>query len=78
MLTPQIDSEHSPLLGHGKCQDNGTVETGYNSDVVDEQDSDGEPIADEPTTKQLLLVMSGVWLGCTLAGKTREKNQRPC
>ena len=72
--TTQIDGEQRPLLGHGKIQDNGTVETGHNPDIVEEENSNGKPIADEPSTKQLLLVMSGVWLGCILAGKAKERN----
>lgn len=74
MASPtEADGEQSPLLGHRKSCDNGTIERGQNPDSVEEENSNGEPIADEPTTKQLLLVMSGVWLGCILAGKAKER-----
>lgn len=72
-LITQTHGEQSPLLGHRKSQDNSSIERGQDADIVEEENSNGEPSADEPTTKQLLMVMSGVWLGCILAGKTKKR-----
>ena len=58
--------EQSPLLGDGKTLDNGTIERGTGQDGSRVNEAD-EPIADEPTTKQLLIVQSGIWLGAFLA-----------
>ena len=54
-------TESSPLLGHGQGQDHDTRLNG-----VADADSD-LPLADEPSTRRLLLIMSGVWLGTFLA-----------
>lgn len=60
--------EQSPLLSNGKTQDqdNGTLEHGADRS----EHGDGEtdvPIAEEPSTAKLLVVLSSVWLGCFLA-----------
>ncbi|KAL8825964.1 MAG: hypothetical protein Q9191_004093 [Dirinaria sp. TL-2023a] len=54
-------TEDSPLLANGK--DDSRVESGPR--VTHSNDS--VPIADEPGTGRLLLVMSSIWLGCFLA-----------
>ena len=56
-------SEASPLLGHIK--DNGTLErqASPNENIPENE----APLADEPSTGRLLLVMSSVWIGCFLA-----------
>ena len=54
-------TEESPLLGNSK--DDSTVESGQRAANAD----DNVPIADEPSTGRLLLVMSSIWLGCFLA-----------
>ena len=61
--TPEaLESEESPLLGNGNDIDNGTIERdtegGLDKDI---------PIAEEPTTANLLLVLGSIWLGCFLA-----------
>lgn len=62
--------EQSPLLSNGKtqAQDSGTIEHG--ADRSEDGSSDGEtdvPIAEEPSTAKLVLVLSSIWLGCFLA-----------
>lgn len=62
--------EESPLLSNGKTQasDNGAIEHGAESS--DEGGDHGEtdvPIAEEPSTAKLVLVLSSIWLGCFLA-----------
>lgn len=54
-------TENSPLLANGK--DDSRLESGPR--VAHSNDS--VPIADEPGTGRLLLVMSSIWLGCFLA-----------
>ena len=62
-------AEDSPLLRNGKdTQDNGTIERGKQNITDDAEETDDEvPIAEEPNTAKLLLVMSSIWLGCFLA-----------
>ena len=65
---PSSADEQSPLLSNGKtqAQDNGTIERGADRS----EDDDGEtdvPIAEEPSTAKLVLVLSSIWLGCFLA-----------
>ena len=61
-------TEDSPLLSNGKdVLDNGTVELGDNGTADDPDDEGHVPIAEEPGTAKLLLVMSSIWLGCFLA-----------
>ena len=61
-------AEDSPLLSNGKdVPDNGTIERGDNDNASDVGGEDEAPIAEEPSTTKLLLVMSSVWLGCFLA-----------
>ena len=63
-------AEDSPLLRNGKdLPDNGAIEREDNSVVEDAGggDEDEAPIAEEPNTAKLLLVMSSIWLGCFLA-----------
>jgi len=62
-----VASEESPLLANGKDRDgNGTNERQPPSDgnAVTENEV---PVADEPSTGRLLVVMSSIWLGCFLA-----------
>lgn len=65
---PEPPTESSPLLDNGKGrEDHGSVERGDTTlDEFADPDSD-VPLADEPSTRRLLLVMSGVWLGTFLA-----------
>ena len=61
-----LENEQTPLISNGKAPDNGTVDGGR----APAEDSDGEediPIAEEPTTAKLLLVLGSIWLGCFLA-----------
>lgn len=63
-------NEQSPLLGNGKTQasDDGTIEHG--AERSDESGDNAEtdvPIAEEPSTAKLVLVLSSIWLGCFLA-----------
>ncbi len=61
-------TETNPLLSNGKdFSDSGTVERGNNESVDAADDDDEVPIAEEPSTAKLLLVMSSIWLGCFLA-----------
>ena len=58
--------EESPLLGHSKDRiDNGTLErqASPNGNIPENE----APLANEPSTGRLLLVMSSVWIGCFLA-----------
>ncbi|KAL8693851.1 MAG: hypothetical protein Q9218_001407 [Villophora microphyllina] len=58
-------SEDSPLLSKPRSTtSNGTLEAASDRDAYDEEDT---PLADEPTTRQLLLIMGSIWLGCFLA-----------
>ena len=62
-----VATEESPLLANGKGQtDNGTIERQEppNGNTTTENEV---PLADEPSTGRLLLVMSSIWLGCFLA-----------
>ena len=62
------NAEDSPLLSNGKdVPDNGTIERGDSAIATDADDDDEMPIAEEPSTAKLLLVMSSIWLGCFLA-----------
>lgn len=64
----EIESETSPLLGNGKHQQvNSSLERGETplSGTADQEDD--VPLAEEPSTRRLLAVMSGVWLGSFLA-----------
>lgn len=56
--------EDSPLLTNGKPSHDQEAAHGNSSD---DRDDDDIPIPDEPTTRELLLVMSGTWLGSFLA-----------
>lgn len=60
--------EQSPLLSNcqSQAQDNGTIEHG--ADRSEDADSEADvPIAEEPSTAKLVLVLSSIWLGCFLA-----------
>ncbi|MCJ1396510.1 hypothetical protein MMC18_009401 [Xylographa bjoerkii] len=60
--------EQQPLLSNGKGTDNGTISSDTERDA-DSHDSDTTdvPIAEEPTTGQLIRVMSSIWFGSFLA-----------
>ena len=66
LLEPSTESR--PLLGNGKGrEDHGSVERGLTA-LNGNADPDSDvPLADESSTRKLLLVMSGVWLGTFLA-----------
>ncbi|MCJ1352741.1 MAG: hypothetical protein MMC33_002725 [Icmadophila ericetorum] len=61
--------ERDPLLGNHKTIDNGTIEAAHSSPTAEDvDDSEDAPLLpDEPTTKQLLVAMSSIWLGSFLA-----------
>ncbi|KAL8950184.1 MAG: hypothetical protein Q9222_003762 [Ikaeria aurantiellina] len=61
-LSPERPSEHSPLLGQptDKPADEAARPT-------EEHHDDETPIAEEPTTGKLLIVLGSIWLGCFLA-----------
>jgi len=66
-VSNEAASEESPLLANGKDRDdNGTIERQAPSEgnAVTENEV---PVADEPSTGRLLVVMSSIWLGCFLA-----------
>ncbi len=60
--------EQSPLLGNGKpTPDHGAIERGASDDEEHEGVEDEVPIAEEPGTAKLLLVLGSIWIGCFLA-----------
>ncbi|MCJ1364485.1 hypothetical protein MMC16_003596 [Acarospora aff. strigata] len=65
--SPSAD-EQSPLLGNGKTgPDHGSIERGQENDGGQEDSEDEVPIAEEPSTAKLLLVLGSIWIGCFLA-----------
>ena len=59
-------TEESPLLASGKDHvDNGTIER--QEDPNGSPTENEAPVADEPTTGRLVVVMCSIWLGCFLA-----------
>ena len=50
-----------------KNHGDGDAETGLERNAPNPNESEDVPLPDEPTTRQLLLVMSGAWLGSFLA-----------
>ena len=68
--TTGVPSENSPLLlpdGNNKSS-NAAIEVETGRDPPHKlQKDDSIPIADEPTTGRLLVVMGSIWLGCFLA-----------
>ncbi|KAL8736708.1 MAG: hypothetical protein Q9166_000074 [cf. Caloplaca sp. 2 TL-2023] len=63
-------TEHSPLLKQGdRKSSNGAIEVdgGQYSSSQEAQNDNDTPIADEPTTHKLLVVMGSIWFGCFLA-----------
>ncbi|MCJ1404813.1 hypothetical protein MMC11_008039 [Xylographa trunciseda] len=60
--------EERPLLSNGKGTDNGTISSDTERDA-DSQDSEATDVlmAEEPTTGQLIRVMSSIWFGSFLA-----------
>ncbi|MCJ1273271.1 hypothetical protein MMC21_001061 [Puttea exsequens] len=62
--------ETSPLLGNGNGKDNPDVEADEAADdscAYRIADNDPVPLADEPSTGKLLLVMGSIWFGTFLA-----------
>ncbi|PGH09133.1 hypothetical protein GX51_00887 [Blastomyces parvus] len=59
-------SERTPLLGNEAAIENGTGSGAGTRDSTSPDDSD-VPLADELTTKQLLMVLSSVWVGSFFA-----------
>ena len=61
-------TESSPLLGNGKDrEDHGSVEHGDTAPNGIADPASDVPLAHEPSTRELVLVMSGVWTGTFLA-----------
>ena len=60
-------SEQSPLLGPDEARHDGEANCGTISNPVGNNDESDVSLPDEPTTRQLILVMSGIWLGSFLA-----------
>ncbi|KAL8744874.1 MAG: hypothetical protein Q9184_007942, partial [Pyrenodesmia sp. 2 TL-2023] len=61
-------SETSPLLAKITSRsDHGDVEPGHGQEPQKPSNDEGTPVADEPTTSELLLVMGSIWVGCFLA-----------
>ena len=63
-------SETSPLLGNGDGKVTPDGESGQGGDTDNAGDSRGEndaPLAEEPSTGKLLIVMSSIWFGTFLA-----------
>ncbi|MCJ1420958.1 hypothetical protein MMC32_007318 [Xylographa parallela] len=61
--------EERPLLTNGKGTDNGTISSDTEQSAGSQDDSEATdvPIAEEPTTGQLIRVMSSIWFGSFLA-----------
>ena len=63
-----MSTESSPLLGNGKDQEAlQSIEQVTNGAIGVVNEENEIPMADEPSTSELLLTMSGVWFGCFLA-----------
>ncbi|KAL9128876.1 MAG: hypothetical protein Q9217_002533 [Psora testacea] len=60
-------SEQSPLLENGKAPREVHADDGTSDTAVGGNNDNEMPLSDEPTTRQLLMVMSGTWLGSFLA-----------
>ena len=61
-------TESSPLLTNGESQDaSQSIERGENNFLGDGNEENEVPLADEPSTRELCLTLSGVWFGCFLA-----------
>lgn len=61
-------TESSPLLRNGKDQKaSQSIERGENGFEGHVDEENEIPLADEPSTGELCLIMSGVWFGCFLA-----------
>ncbi|KAL9132550.1 MAG: hypothetical protein Q9175_006276 [Cornicularia normoerica] len=63
-------SETSPLLGNGNGKvtpDDEPSQRGHTDSAGNSRDENHVPLAEEPGTGQLLLVMSSIWFGCFLA-----------
>ena len=63
-------SETSPLLGNGNGKvtpDDELSQRGHTDSAGNSRDENHVPLAEEPGTGQLLLVMSSIWFGCFLA-----------
>ncbi|KAF2837413.1 MFS general substrate transporter [Patellaria atrata CBS 101060] len=63
-LSDQVDEQRPLLSNTGQNQDNGTIER---QEAPNGTTDDGTPIADEPNTARLILVMGSVWIGVFLA-----------
>lgn len=67
-ISQELPSERSPLLANGKpTADTEANGAPANDAASDDNDDNDVPLAPEPTTFELLLVMSGTWLGSFLA-----------
>lgn len=61
-------NETSPLLGNGKHHtDEEANEDGQAEDSAQDRDESDVPVAEEPSTGKLLLVMGSIWFGSFLA-----------
>lgn len=67
-----LPGERSPLLGDGRRQalynepSQCAEEAGENLSDAEGHEQD-IPIAEEPSTKQLLVILGSIWFGCFLA-----------
>ena len=63
-----LTDEQRPLLENGKSPNNGTITEDEESQAQPPQAPENDvPIVEEPTTMQLVRVMSSIWLGSFLA-----------
>ncbi|MCJ1243578.1 hypothetical protein MMC30_000775 [Trapelia coarctata] len=63
-----LTDELRPLLENGNATDNGTISEDTENQAQPQQAPENDvPIAEEPTTMQLIRVMSSIWLGSFLA-----------
>jgi len=63
-----LTDEQRPLLENGKAADNGTINEDAESQAQPQEAPENDvQIAEEPTTMQLIRVMSSIWLGSFLA-----------
>ncbi|KAF2098394.1 putative MFS multidrug transporter [Rhizodiscina lignyota] len=61
----ELPSEQRPLLGDSREQvtDNGTIERQPADDAEQQDSGDAAPLAEEPDTTKLALIMGSMWLG---------------
>jgi hypothetical protein len=67
-------NEESPLLGRPPSADQGEASTGEGNVRDDEA---GVPLAEEPSTAKLILVLGSIWLGVFLASLGAQPGVTP-